>query len=162
VLYLVTVLVHNLIILWGLDDLHLRTIKSKSLRFRWRGYRYFYVLFYGHLADVPPVPDVRSKVRRRGSRYRRSTECCMTFAVRGIVELFRLVKRENELYREILAFLISHDHQTVRIYGHYLVIDRERPLSIATRLRSLASRAKKAKTSGPCTNSLKTFTIYRC
>jgi hypothetical protein len=48
----------------------------------------------------------------------------MTLAVRGIVELFRLVKRENELYREILAFLISHDHQTVRIYGHYLVIDK--------------------------------------
>jgi hypothetical protein len=47
----------------------------------------------------------------------------MTMAVRGIVELFRLVKRENELYREILAFLLSHDHRTVRIYGHYPIID---------------------------------------
>ena len=47
----------------------------------------------------------------------------MTLAVRGIVELFRLVKREKELHREILAFSISHDHQTVRIYGHYPVID---------------------------------------
>ena len=39
----------------------------------------------------------------------------MTLVVRGVVELFRLVKREKELYREILAFSISHDHSTVRI-----------------------------------------------
>jgi hypothetical protein len=47
----------------------------------------------------------------------------MTLAVRGIVELFRLVKRENELHRKILAFSISHDHRTVRIYSHYPIID---------------------------------------
>jgi hypothetical protein len=47
----------------------------------------------------------------------------MTLAVRGVVELFRLVKREKELHREILAFSISYDHETVRIYGHYPVID---------------------------------------
>ncbi|KAF7958048.1 hypothetical protein EAE96_003615 [Botrytis aclada] len=47
----------------------------------------------------------------------------MTIAVRGIVELFKLGKREKELNREILAFSISHDHRTVRIYGHYPVID---------------------------------------
>ncbi|KAH9205695.1 hypothetical protein DL95DRAFT_470350 [Leptodontidium sp. 2 PMI_412] len=47
----------------------------------------------------------------------------MTIAVRGIVELFRLVKREKEPHREILAFSVSHDHRTVRIYGHYPVID---------------------------------------
>jgi hypothetical protein len=50
----------------------------------------------------------------------------MTLAVRGIVELFRLVNREKELHREILAFSISHDHETVRIYGHYPVIDENR------------------------------------
>jgi hypothetical protein len=43
----------------------------------------------------------------------------MTFAVRAIVEFFRLVSSEMELYREILAFSISHDHTSVRIYGHY-------------------------------------------
>jgi hypothetical protein len=32
------------------------------------------------------------------------------------------VKREQELHREILAFSISHDHRTVRIYGHYPII----------------------------------------
>lgn len=47
----------------------------------------------------------------------------MTLAVRGIVELFRLVKREKELHREILAFSISHDHNIVRIYGHYPIIN---------------------------------------
>lgn len=47
----------------------------------------------------------------------------MTIAVRGVVELYKAVKREKELNREILAFSISHDHRSVRIYGHYAVID---------------------------------------
>ncbi|KAK5442636.1 hypothetical protein LTS15_010954 [Exophiala xenobiotica] len=47
----------------------------------------------------------------------------MTLAVRGVVELFRLIKREKELHREILAFSISHDHRIVRIYGHYPMIE---------------------------------------
>ncbi|KAK0769467.1 hypothetical protein LTR59_017014 [Friedmanniomyces endolithicus] len=47
----------------------------------------------------------------------------MTIAVRAVVELFRYVKREKEVNREILAFSISHDHRTVRIYGHYAVIE---------------------------------------
>ncbi|KAK4137560.1 hypothetical protein BT67DRAFT_113382 [Trichocladium antarcticum] len=46
----------------------------------------------------------------------------MTLAVRGIVELFRTVKREDEVSRKILAFSVSHDHRSVRIYGHYPVI----------------------------------------
>ena len=37
----------------------------------------------------------------------------MTLAVRGIVELFRAVKREDEVNRKILAFSVSHDHQSV-------------------------------------------------
>ncbi|KAL1957320.1 hypothetical protein VTO42DRAFT_6109 [Malbranchea cinnamomea] len=50
----------------------------------------------------------------------------MTLAVRGVVELFKLVKREQELHREILAFSMSHDHRMVRIYGHYPIIDGEK------------------------------------
>ncbi|KAK3343184.1 hypothetical protein B0H65DRAFT_242504 [Neurospora tetraspora] len=46
----------------------------------------------------------------------------MTLAVRAIVELFRIVKREDEVNRQILAFSVSHDQQSVRIYGHYPVI----------------------------------------
>jgi hypothetical protein len=34
----------------------------------------------------------------------------MTLAVRNIVELFRLAKHEKELYGEIIAFSVSHDH----------------------------------------------------
>ncbi|KAK1749540.1 hypothetical protein QBC47DRAFT_395632 [Echria macrotheca] len=49
----------------------------------------------------------------------------MTLAVRAIVELFRAVKRESEVDRQILAFSVSHDHCTVRIYGHYPVISVE-------------------------------------
>ena len=50
----------------------------------------------------------------------------MTVAVRAFVELFRSVKREKELDREILAFSISHDHRSVRIYGHYAVIEENK------------------------------------
>jgi len=50
----------------------------------------------------------------------------MTVAVRALVELFRFVGREKELHREILAFSISHDHRSVRIYGHYPVIEGDK------------------------------------
>jgi hypothetical protein len=46
----------------------------------------------------------------------------MTLAVRAIVELFRAIGREDEINRKILAFSVSHDHRSVRIYGHYPVI----------------------------------------
>ncbi|KAK1474207.1 hypothetical protein CCUS01_17097, partial [Colletotrichum cuscutae] len=39
------------------------------------------------------------------------------------VELFRLVKREREIDRQILAFSSSHDYRLVRINNHYPVID---------------------------------------
>ena len=50
----------------------------------------------------------------------------MTVAVRAVVELYKAVKREKELHREILAFSISHDHSSVRIYGNYAVIDENK------------------------------------
>ena len=43
----------------------------------------------------------------------------MTLAVRGIVTLFTLANRQQELHRNVLAFSVSHDHRSVRIYGHY-------------------------------------------
>jgi hypothetical protein len=57
----------------------------------------------------------------------------MTLAVRCVVELFRLVKREKELHREILAFSVSHDDSSVRIYGHYPVIDGPNTVTINVR-----------------------------
>ena len=47
----------------------------------------------------------------------------MTIAVRSVIELYKAVKREKELHRQILAFSISHDHTSVRIYGHYPMIE---------------------------------------
>jgi hypothetical protein len=50
----------------------------------------------------------------------------MTVAMKAVVELFRKVKREQELHRKILGFSISHDHESVRIWGHYPVIDGDK------------------------------------
>lgn len=50
----------------------------------------------------------------------------MSVAIRALVGLFRCVKREKELDLEILAFSISHDHRSVRIYGHYPVIEGDK------------------------------------
>jgi hypothetical protein len=49
----------------------------------------------------------------------------MTLATRGVFELFRLVGRQEDVNRQILAFSISHDHESVRIYGHYPEVDGE-------------------------------------
>lgn len=47
----------------------------------------------------------------------------ITLAIHGIIELFRIVKREKELNREILAFSILHDYAIVKIYGYYAKVD---------------------------------------
>ena len=43
-------------------------------------------------------------------------------AANAIVELYRLVSRQDELNKIILTFSISYDNETVRIYGHYALI----------------------------------------
>lgn len=45
-----------------------------------------------------------------------------TVALRGLIELFRLVGREDELHQEINGFSISHSDEYVRVWGHYAVI----------------------------------------
>lgn len=47
----------------------------------------------------------------------------MTIAARAVVELFRLIGREAEVHRRVLSFSVSHNHQAVRIYGYYPVIE---------------------------------------
>nr|POF01696.1 hypothetical protein CFP56_76456 [Quercus suber] len=47
----------------------------------------------------------------------------MTSAVRAVVELFRAAKREEQIHGKILAFSVSHDYCSVRIYGHYPIIE---------------------------------------
>ena len=44
-------------------------------------------------------------------------------AANAVVELYRLVSRQDELHQRILIFSISHDNRAVRIYGHYVLID---------------------------------------
>ena len=46
----------------------------------------------------------------------------MSIALRAVVALYRQVNREKELDRKLLTFSISHDHSSVRIYGHYPVV----------------------------------------
>jgi len=36
------------------------------------------------------------------------------------------VKREKDLHREILAFLISYDYKFVRNYGYYAIIEGDK------------------------------------
>ncbi|KAL8291019.1 hypothetical protein RB600_006485 [Gaeumannomyces tritici] len=50
----------------------------------------------------------------------------MTLAVRAVAELFRIVGREGEVHRRVLAFSVSHNHDSVLIYGHYPVIAGEK------------------------------------
>lgn len=41
----------------------------------------------------------------------------MTLAVRDVFGLYKAIKRESGLHREVLAFSISHDYISVRIYA---------------------------------------------
>jgi hypothetical protein len=50
----------------------------------------------------------------------------MTVAVRGVVQLFQLVNRVEELHRQILGFSVSHVDEIVRIYGHFPVIEEDK------------------------------------
>ncbi|KAF7534765.1 hypothetical protein G7054_g5961 [Neopestalotiopsis clavispora] len=69
--------------------------------------------------------EVKSEMRGGLITAGRQNAHSMTLAVRGILALFRLVKRDHELNREILAFSISHDSEMALIYGHYGTIDED-------------------------------------
>jgi hypothetical protein len=47
-------------------------------------------------------------------------------SIKGIVELFKRVGKQKDLHQELLAFSVSHDNRTVRIYGHYPLIDGDK------------------------------------
>lgn len=86
----------------------------------------------------------------------------MTIAVRAVVELFRYVKREKELNREILAFSISHDHRTVRIYGHYTLIDGNNTTFYRHPIHSFDFRALVGKEKWTAYKFNRTSTIFGC
>lgn len=47
----------------------------------------------------------------------------IAIALRAVVDLLSLVKREKELHREILGFSYTHDHETTRIFAYYAIIN---------------------------------------
>ncbi|KND89147.1 hypothetical protein TOPH_06212 [Tolypocladium ophioglossoides CBS 100239] len=49
----------------------------------------------------------------------------MALAVRGVVELFRLFNREDEVHRQALAFSVIHNCMVVQVYAHYAEIHGE-------------------------------------
>lgn len=49
-----------------------------------------------------------------------------SIAVNAVVQLYKAVSREKEIDKKILAFSISHDNETVRIYGHYALIQEDK------------------------------------
>lgn len=53
---------------------------------------------------------------------RRQNTHNVTIGMRAVVDLFRGVKRESEVHRQILAFSISHDSCEAEIVAHYPVI----------------------------------------
>ena len=50
----------------------------------------------------------------------------MTVAMNGIYQLFKALGREQELHRRVLGFSYSHDHESVRIWCHYAVINADK------------------------------------
>src|SRR5436190_12326015 len=46
-------------------------------------------------------------------------------AVKQIVNLYQVIFQQNELHRKILAFSVSNDNKTVRIYDHYSLINED-------------------------------------
>lgn len=78
-----------------------------------------YYMYFPFLACEVKCGDAAPNIADRQNAH------SMALAARGIVELFRLVKREEEINRQILSFSISHDHCSVGIYGYYPVINGE-------------------------------------
>ena len=50
----------------------------------------------------------------------------MTFTVKGVVELYKIIKRKKKFYRQIFAFSFSYDYKSVKIYGYYITIIKDK------------------------------------
>ena len=47
-------------------------------------------------------------------------------AMRRIIKLFKLIKRKKKLDYKILIIFILYNYRTVRIYGHYTLIKKDK------------------------------------
>jgi hypothetical protein len=48
--------------------------------------------------------------------------------IKGIIKFFKLIKHKKKLYREILVFLILYNHEIVKIYNYYFIIDKNKTI----------------------------------
>ena len=89
-----------------------------------------------HTADCPSyvtdclyfpflICEVKSAARTVAEAERQAMHSG-SIAARAIVRLYQKVSRAKELDREILVLSISHDPSTVRIHGHYALIENEK------------------------------------
>ena len=71
-----------------------------------------------------------------------------SIAVNAIFQLYRAVSRQKELDRRILVFSVSHDHTSVRVYGHFAIVhgDNDKP----SFYRSLVRRVNLTEQEGAC------------
>ncbi|GAQ39153.1 similar to An07g06920 [Aspergillus niger] len=53
----------------------------------------------------------------------------LTRCLRGVVELFKLLGRENELHRRILGFSVCHNQEQVQVFAHFPVVETAEPTS---------------------------------
>jgi hypothetical protein len=86
----------------------------------------------------------------------------MTLAVGGIAEPFRPANRAEELHLEVLAFSVSHDHETVRIYGHFPVIEGTKTTHWRYPLREYGFTERRAWRSGQPTPLRRMPMTYGC
>lgn len=60
----------------------------------------------------------------------------MTVALRMIVDLHRLANNTDAVHRKYLGFSISHDHESIQMYGHYPEIDGDKTLYFRNPIKS--------------------------
>lgn len=68
-----------------------------------------------------------------------------TVALRGLVALFRLLGREQDLHGKILTYSISHDHRMVRLYGHRPTIEGQNTMCWREEIDSFDFKARKGQ-----------------
>ena len=84
----------------------------------------------------------------------------MSVVLRIFVVLFRSVKREKELNQKILAFFVSHDHRSMKIYDHYSVIEGIKIIFYRHLIR--AFDFTNGEESEQLTNSSRMCTMFEC
>ncbi|GCB17611.1 hypothetical protein AAWM_00496 [Aspergillus awamori] len=62
----------------------------------------------------------------------------MTRALRGVVELFRVAGRQDELHQRVLGFSVYYDFQKVEMFAHYVIIEDNKATYYCDRIGSFS------------------------